>query len=37
MDERVHLVGGTLQITSAPGVGTTVQAEFPLMPEAERE
>jgi signal transduction histidine kinase len=30
MHERVHLLEGTLQITSLPGGGTTVEASFPI-------
>jgi two-component system sensor histidine kinase NreB len=30
MRERAQLVGGTLQILSVPGVGTTVLARLPL-------
>jgi nitrate/nitrite-specific signal transduction histidine kinase len=30
MQERANLVGGTLQIDSAPGVGTEVRITIPL-------
>jgi len=30
MQERAHLIGGTLSIKSKPGKGTTVKAVFPL-------
>ncbi|MGH2880495.1 MAG: sensor histidine kinase [Solirubrobacteraceae bacterium] len=30
MHERVHLLDGTLDLTSAPGSGTTVTARFPI-------
>lgn len=33
MRERAQLVGGTLQILSVPGVGTTVLARLPLHEE----
>ena len=29
MRERAELVGGTLEVTSAPGAGTTVRASLP--------
>jgi PAS domain S-box-containing protein len=32
MEERIHLLGGTLSIESAPQRGTTVRAEIPLNP-----
>ena len=32
MGERAELVGGHLDIESAPGAGTTVRARFPLPP-----
>jgi signal transduction histidine kinase len=32
MRERVELLGGALQVISAPGKGTTIQAEVPLHP-----
>jgi PAS domain S-box-containing protein len=32
MDERARLVGGTLQLASLPGHGTTVQVRVPLSP-----
>jgi signal transduction histidine kinase len=32
MQERVRLAGGTLEITSAPGQGATIQARFPIEP-----
>jgi signal transduction histidine kinase len=34
MEERVSFMSGTLQLTSAPGAGTTVTARIPLA-EAE--
>jgi signal transduction histidine kinase len=33
MRERVALLGGRLEITSEPGVGTVVVAEVPLLGE----
>jgi signal transduction histidine kinase len=30
MSERVHAIGGTLQIHSEPGAGTTIEVEVPL-------
>jgi PAS domain S-box-containing protein len=30
MQERVRLVGGTLEITSTPGLGTEIRARFPV-------
>ena len=30
MRERVHLLGGTLQVESEPGRGTRICASFPL-------
>ena len=30
MAERVHLLGGTLQVESNPGRGTRIRASFPL-------
>jgi signal transduction histidine kinase len=30
--ERVHRVGGSLTVTSAPGAGTVVQVTLPLPP-----
>jgi signal transduction histidine kinase len=30
MEERVKRLGGTIQIDSQPGAGTTVNAELPL-------
>ena len=36
MRERVALLGGTFQMRSAPGQGTTVQVELPLPAEAAR-
>ncbi len=30
MRERVEAVGGTLQVRSAPGAGTEIEARFPL-------
>jgi two-component system sensor histidine kinase UhpB len=32
MEERVRLLGGTMQIASQPGTGTTVRAAIPLNP-----
>ena len=32
MNERIEMVGGSLVIESAPGVGTTVRAEIPFHP-----
>jgi signal transduction histidine kinase len=29
MDERAHLLGGALEITSEPGTGTTVRLTVP--------
>ena len=40
MIERVHLLGGTFEVRSAPGAGTTVHAVFPvpdMPPEEESE
>jgi signal transduction histidine kinase len=37
MLERVHLLGGSLEIRSAPGVGTTVIAHVPLVWEGEAD
>ncbi len=34
MRERVALVGGTLEVESAPGAGTTLAAYVPLVPTA---
>jgi PAS domain S-box-containing protein len=34
MKERMEMVGGTLNIMSAPGTGTTVQADLPFTPPA---
>jgi signal transduction histidine kinase len=31
MAERVHLLGGTFAVESAPGAGTTVTAIFPIL------
>ena len=36
MKERVEMVGGTLTIESAAGKGTTVRAEIPFKPGANR-
>ena len=33
MSERARLIGGTLQIESAPGAGTTVSIHIPLRTE----
>jgi signal transduction histidine kinase len=30
MRERVELLGGTLQLTGRPGIGTEVEARIPL-------
>ena len=35
MQERVEQAGGTLEIASKPGAGTTLKARFPLLPLAE--
>ena len=35
MQERVEQAGGTLEIVSKPGAGTTLKARFPLLPLAE--
>ncbi len=35
MGERVYLLGGTLEIRSAPGEGTAVVAQVPLVSEGE--
>ncbi|MGQ9459412.1 MAG: sensor histidine kinase, partial [Anaerolineae bacterium] len=32
MAERVHLLGGQLNVTSAPGEGTCIHAQIPLWP-----
>lgn len=37
MQERVSLVGGRVQMTSAPGAGTEVRAWFPLTAEFDRK
>ena len=37
MRERVHLLGGALEIRSAPGEGTAVVARVPLAPEGEAD
>ena len=34
MDERVSILGGTLDIESSPGGGTTIIAKVPLRKEA---
>ncbi|MCX6921902.1 MAG: ATP-binding protein, partial [Verrucomicrobia bacterium] len=31
MQERLEMVGGNLSVTSAPGKGTTVRAQLPLI------
>jgi signal transduction histidine kinase len=36
MHERARLLGGRLRVASAPGVGTSVQAELPLHPSDSR-
>ena len=36
MRERMAMVGGTLKVTSAPGRGTTIQAEMPFRPALKR-
>jgi PAS domain S-box-containing protein len=36
MQERVRLVSGTMQISSVAGVGTTIDARFPIPPIAAR-
>ena len=33
MTERAELAGGSLNVESAPGAGTTVRAKFPLTPQ----
>ena len=33
MRERIEMIGGSLNITSSPGDGTTVRAEIPFIPE----
>jgi signal transduction histidine kinase len=35
MRERMHLVGGTLEVASAPGEGTRIAATVPLPLEDE--
>jgi signal transduction histidine kinase len=35
MAERIELVGGTLQVESRPGSGTTVTARVPVSPDAQ--
>ena len=35
MHERVHLLEGTLDVTSAPGSGTTITAHFPVQRRGE--
>jgi signal transduction histidine kinase len=35
MRERADLLGGTLRISSAPGEGTTIEAELPVMASFE--
>jgi signal transduction histidine kinase len=37
MNERVHLLEGTLEVNSSPGVGTTVTASFPVKRVSEAE
>jgi len=34
MAERAELMGGRLEVTSRPGLGTTVTAVIPLSPQA---
>jgi signal transduction histidine kinase len=36
MEERVHLVGGSLSVQSRPGAGTEIQAVVPLTAESSR-
>ena len=36
MRERAELVGGTLEVTSAPGAGTVVRATLPSPPPSSR-
>jgi signal transduction histidine kinase len=33
MKERIEMIGGTLQIESSPGIGTTVRTRIPFEPE----
>lgn len=35
MEERANMLGGTLEISSRPGAGTTVTARIPLQPDME--
>lgn len=37
MRTRVHALGGTLTIESAPGHGTALAAQLPLTPPADTE
>jgi PAS domain S-box-containing protein len=37
MDERIALLGGTCEVVSAPGAGTTVRIEVPLALDAPHE
>ena len=37
MRERIEMIGGTLDIISAPGEGTSVRAEIPFNPEKIRK
>jgi signal transduction histidine kinase len=37
MSERAQLAGGTLEVTSAPGSGTTVRARLPVSRRTDAE
>jgi signal transduction histidine kinase len=37
MHERVHLLEGTLNLSSAPGSGTTIAARFPIQRRSAAE
>jgi signal transduction histidine kinase len=37
MRERIEMIGGTLEIESAPGAGTAVRAEIPFKPEKKHK